>query len=823
MLKLNSKKKFNLLSKLLLYKFLLFPLLMCFSEILVAQSDNFYGLIKNTSGEAMPYANVIVLGKSTGTSTNFDGEYSLQLSPGSYRIGYQFVGYKSQIQEVSIKNEEKYRLDIVLEEEKLYLNTVVVKANAENPAYAIIRSAQKMRKTYLREHENISYESYTKLFGKASKTSNSLNLFGTILSPEEGIFYLSESVSSFNKYNADEKSEKLEASLILGDSVGYSKNNSVFIELYENYPLAVRAGNVVNRIISPISTDAFAFYDFDFLGSIEEGNLLLHKIKIIPRSKGSNTFAGEIYIADKSWRLFKSNLVTNNPFLGNVEIITTYIQDDERETFLPFSMSFILQNESEDVDIYQHNLFYDYQFDVPIPDTGKQANYIVNDAGLQKSPEWWKNKRPIALTVDEQNAYNLDIKKEENDQLKTTSSDSLISTPNTVKVSPFRAFQKVLQTNQIPLSNLIALKFNFFTYNTVEGAVLKPHFVRQQELPNGKRLNTELVLRYGFASKNFYGKTGFTYELNPSKLARFRFEAGYYIEQISGNTSISDFINMGYSLEQRRNYQKLYGRDYLALKWGQELFNGFDLALESSYNNRQPLENNTDYSWNRKSEREYMPNQPIIQGNFETFEKNNLWESRVIVNYQYNRAYDMIMGRKIALSSKFPVVSMGFDLGVWESDYSRYWFNISDVINMGPVGFSRISASYGQFLTSSNLTPIDYFHFMGNQTIFHQNEKEYGLAYQLLDYYNYSTADYFGGANFEHDFGNAIFGRVPLIKKLGLNTYVMGNYLQSGNTQAYSELGFGLSSTYLPFRFNYYFGFEGNDYSRHGFIMYTNF
>jgi hypothetical protein len=680
-----------------------------------------------------------------------------------------------------------------------------------------------MRKTYLREHQNISYESYTKLFGRATKNSNSVNLFGTLLTPEKGVFYLSESISSHNQYDADTKSEKLEASLILNDSLSYSKNNSVFIELYTNHPLAVYSGSVTNRFISPISVDAFTFYDYDYMGSIEEGNLLLHKIKLIPRSKGSTTFTGEIYIVDKSWRLYKTHLFTNNRSLGNLEINTTYIQNEEQNTFLPFSMSFILKNKSEDLDIYQHSIFYNYVFNMPPPASSTQANYIVSDSGLQKKQDWWESKRPISLTEDEEAAYRLVSRNNKGIQFIKEENDSLFFASNDSKKSVLQHFQLALNTKRIPLSENTAIKLNFFTFNTVEGGVIKPHILHNYEFKNGRKLDTDVALRYGFASNNFYTKMGLTYELNPSKLAKIRIEGGHYIEQISGNASISDFVNMFYSLEQKLNYQKLYGRDYIALKWNHEVFNGFDITIGSSYNIRHPLKNNTGYTWARNSEKEYMPNQPLIEGNYVDFETNKLWESNIVLSYHHNRKFNVINGRKVALSSKYPKVNIGFDMGMMDTQYNRFWANISDNFYFGSAGISSISVSYGQFLSARGLTPVDYFHFMGNRTIFYQNQKQYGLAYQLLDYYQYSNDSYFGGANFEHDFGKAVFARVPLMKKLGLNTYIMANYLQSANNNAYSELGFGLSSSYFPLRLNYFFGFERDNFTRHGFMMHVNF
>jgi hypothetical protein len=122
--------------------------------------------------------------------------------------------------------------------------------------------------------------------------------------------------------------------------------------------------------------------------------------------------------------------------------------------------------------------------------------------------------------------------------------------------------------------------------------------------------------------------------------------------------------------------------------------------------------------------------------------------------------------------------------------------------------------SYGDYLSKNNLTAIDYFHFMGNQTFVYQNQEQYGLSYQTLNYYNRSTSDYFLGANFEHDFNALLFSWIPLLKKMGLKSYVMANYLQTNLPNPYTEIGFGLSSSFIPLRVNYHWGFNGNDFVR---------
>src|ERR1700744_5996769 len=102
------------------------------------------GKITDDHNKPVPFASVYVKNTTTGTSANSEGEYTLQLKPGTYEIRYGSVGYKQENREVQLTADK--RVNIVLQTESYQLNDVVVSATGENPAYAIIRKTIKKRK-----------------------------------------------------------------------------------------------------------------------------------------------------------------------------------------------------------------------------------------------------------------------------------------------------------------------------------------------------------------------------------------------------------------------------------------------------------------------------------------------------------------------------------------------------------------------------------------------------------------------------------------------------------------------------------------------------
>ena len=96
--------------------------LCCFSISAHAQQTiTIRGTIADESGEAVIGANIIVEGKAIGTTTDFDGKYSLSApSDGLLKISY--IGYLPQ----SVPINNRTIINVVLQEDNKQLEEVVV-------------------------------------------------------------------------------------------------------------------------------------------------------------------------------------------------------------------------------------------------------------------------------------------------------------------------------------------------------------------------------------------------------------------------------------------------------------------------------------------------------------------------------------------------------------------------------------------------------------------------------------------------------------------------------------------------------------------------
>src|SRR5262245_45348232 len=94
------------------------------------------GKVTDEKNEPLPFASVYVEVTSKGTTTNTEGRYSLSLPSGAARLVFRLIGYKTTT--VTIQQVSDTAVDVRMMVEAYNLTEVNVKAEAEDPAYAIV-------------------------------------------------------------------------------------------------------------------------------------------------------------------------------------------------------------------------------------------------------------------------------------------------------------------------------------------------------------------------------------------------------------------------------------------------------------------------------------------------------------------------------------------------------------------------------------------------------------------------------------------------------------------------------------------------------------
>jgi len=98
-------------------------LLLCTSLGSLAQIK---GNVKDKSGEPLSFVSVYLENTLTGTTTNDNGDYELEVQKdGNYIVIFQYLGYKTLKKKATISS-FPFTLNVVLEEEQVQLDEVKI-------------------------------------------------------------------------------------------------------------------------------------------------------------------------------------------------------------------------------------------------------------------------------------------------------------------------------------------------------------------------------------------------------------------------------------------------------------------------------------------------------------------------------------------------------------------------------------------------------------------------------------------------------------------------------------------------------------------------
>lgn len=105
------------------------------------------GILKGTindakTGESLVGTTILLQGTTTGTITDFDGNYTLpNIAPGNYNIVISFISYQTQINKVEIKADQVTEMNVKLEPATLDVGEVqVVAKRRENTEMSLLSS-----------------------------------------------------------------------------------------------------------------------------------------------------------------------------------------------------------------------------------------------------------------------------------------------------------------------------------------------------------------------------------------------------------------------------------------------------------------------------------------------------------------------------------------------------------------------------------------------------------------------------------------------------------------------------------------------------------
>ncbi|MDB5277571.1 MAG: carboxypeptidase-like regulatory protein [Ferruginibacter sp.] len=797
-------------------------------------AQKIYGTVFNAKGDLLPYSSITIKGTTNGASANNRARFAFNVTPGTYTIVCQHVGYTTQEKAVTINSHDE-ELVFILAEQKLVMKEVVVKSNGEDPAYQIIREAIKKRPGYFKQVNAFTCDLYakdmiklrhlpTKIFGRkipdADRQEMMLDTLGV------GIIYLSESVAKVAIQQPDKFKMQVVSSRVSGSS-GFGFSFPTFISLYQN-TVTIFAEQLNPRgFISPLADKAISFYKFKFLGSFWENGKEINSIRVTPRRDYEPLFSGIINITENDWRIHSFDLKLTKK--SQLEIIDTLqitqfhvpVNDEVwrvKNQLLHFNFNKL------GIDAIGNfvNVYTDYNVAPNFAKNYFDRVIIKYDTNVNKKPAaYWDSIRPVPLEKEEVKDYLVKdslFERQKDSAISKTAIDSLKKKQGKVKVLDVfwsgisRTHYSKLHTYNWGVNSLL----KNMEYNTAEGLVLNVGGYYEKNLPAARRLTVMPNIRYGFSNAHLNAWTDITLRSRDMELDKkikreeWAFSAGKRVSQFNKESPITPLVNSISTLLYGDNFMKTYENIFVATGFTKRYESGLRFSIKALYEDRIPLNNTTKFTVFKRDSVDITPNYPYekIATQF------NRYQAVIVstdISYKPGQQYVQFPYRKVAIGSKYPTFTLNYTRGlnsIFGSDvnFDKWKFNVANDNNFKLWGLLKYNVGLGGFLNNKTVYIQDYQHFNGNRSTL---AAEYLNSFQLSSYYaNSTTAKFYGMAHIEHHFNGLLTNKIPGFNQLNWNLVAGTNTFYINQLSNHVELFIGLENILKIFRVDFITAFE---------------
>lgn len=460
----------------------------------------------------------------------------------------------------------------------------------------------------------------------------------------------------------------------------------------------------------------------------------------------------------------------------------------------------------------------------------KERNYKIDSLAKKRDLSYWDSIRPVKLTDAELKGYQRDDSVAVVEAAKKSNNDSTIQ-----KAKRKFRIQEILTGGKYFFGNGKSAGFNSnlskISFNTVEGYKMGIgafyRFEKSTKMADSIRYsnrswNIEPELRYGFSSKQLYGVVELRRSVTKGRPGyTFGIKGGSYIYQYNTDNPINEQVNALYSVWFRQNYMKLFEQDFATAYLAHRINDAFTYRTNFTFANRRTLENTSNWSFYEKPGREYISNIPEnVESSPYAFDNHRalIWNSSV--EWRPGVKYSIRNGRKNPIYSSAPLMKFAYTKGIKvgnalnQADFDLAEFGLEHFFNFGVSGKLDFNLKGGTFLNNNRVYFQDYKHFGGNRTIF----ANMGVAsnYRLMDYYLYSTQSNYVSGIVHYQFRKFLLTQLPMLRFSGVRENIFLNYLKTGNSPHYWEVGYSLDNLFRIFRVEIGAGFENGTYSNSG-------
>lgn len=736
------------------------------STCLLSQDITIKGVVIDAhSKDPIPFANVYLKKDPTkGTSADFDGVFEVTFKEKPDVLAASALGYEI----LEFEYDGKTELKIELSSSATDLIEVVVKADKEDPAYAL------MRKLVANKPQNdpfgkdyYSCEVYNKMeldFINITDEFKNMKLnkpfrfvFDHIdsMSEDEPFLpmFITETLSDYH-FQKDPKRyrEIIKAVKLVGDYENESMGQLVGVAKQGLNPYDNWMDMVSKKFISPAADNGATYYRFYLTDSAFIDSKWCYQVQFFPKHKGMNAFNGDLWVHDTTFAIKRIKLqLLEEGHLNHIEKLTLlhsfqWVGDSvwmpERDNILittntlteAFVPSFFkkLNEAAPGIQAKRTTTYKDYGFARKQTKEEMNVSQMVAPGAFGKEDVYWEKNRHTELGKNEQTAR------------------FLVDTIRTLPV--YEAWKRISTTlftgfmwgDYVDIGNI----YSFFSVNNVEG--FRTKFGLRTSTEVSKKFLVGGYGAYGFGDQKFKYGLDFEYvfDTKPWTTLQLSYLNDYFpTPNFSKTFSVGgDGIATSYFARRGGIPFKLLDVEHFSATVYREFKSGFSFQIGAVQQHYRPLFNFA-----------YQPDSET------TLTEYSSSEASFQIRYAFDEQFVAGSYERFSLGSRYPIVSLKYMQGFrskslgGDTDFRRLEMQINDNIRWGAIGYTNWRMIGGKIWGK---TPyLNMFIPVGNEGLI-MNER----GFNLLTEYSFA-ADQYVWINLDHHFDGFLLQWVPLFRK----------------------------------------------------------
>lgn len=817
------------------------------------------GKITDVSGEAIPNATLYIREVALGITADDNGEFQASLKKGSYTCDFSSLGYERKTLPLTIDKAETH-LAVAMEKKVYALKEVIISANREDPAYAIMRKAIGMAPFYLHQIEKYESSIYVKGSVKVEKIPR-LMTFGSngkkLKNLTNKLFLIeSQNEVSFTSPNRYEQKVLAFSSTLPADIDAGQVMSVMTANIYDP--------NAFGRI-SPLAPGAFSYYKFALEGISMEGEHMINKIRVQPKKNNPKLVSGWLYIIENSWNVQSADLSATE--LGVTIRFTATYNEVKPSAFLPTAYDIDMKVDAMGVKAtgkYYSSVQYKTvelsgATQAVSPKSQEQLNTLAAKEELSNreaykmaklmkettEPEETKKEREsleinpgnanIKVTVDTlagtrdstywETIRKQPLKKDEivsyqvRDSLKTKM-ETLRSKDSLQNRTPAYWIGKLITGESFPLNKKIQFGYSGLLkacpqYNFVDGFWLGQQFTLRTSFTESRVLTVSPSLYYTTTGKSVNWQIDGSYQYAPMRRGNVSLSGGQTTADYNGESGTLLAINSIASLFFGENPVKFYKKKFVALSNTVELANGLPLTTGISYEKRNALHNRQSYNFFGNTPSSNLPN-----GQLMPMPDNSAMKVKIRLAYTPQYHYWKHRGKKMYIYSDYPTFSIQYEAGIStgsqeSASFNKLEGNISQTIKISEFDRIGYTVNGGKFLSDKRVYFPDFKHFDTNELFITGSSLDNSFC--LFDNYIYSTDKQWLQAHLNYTSDYLLFKRLPFLQKYMFNEALHARTLWIPG-KSYSEFGYSVGFSNIA-RIGVFVGLEKGKYDAVGFTI----